>query len=88
MSYYSYEGFTSDERPDPEAEERAAKADQAAEEFLGNQSDRQKDIAGRIYEQLMAGSDIDDLKPMIADLSRTATEDARRRKEQREDSYR
>ncbi|MEV5569684.1 hypothetical protein AB0L06_06525 [Spirillospora sp. NPDC052269] len=81
MSYYSYEGFQTDEQPDPEAEERAAKAGRLAEEFPGNQSDRQRDIAGRICEQLMAGSDIDD-------LSRTATEDARRRKEQREDSYR
>ncbi|WP_441246528.1 hypothetical protein [Kitasatospora sp. McL0602] len=88
MSYYSYDGLQTDERPDEESEERAAKLDQLGEEYLSGQTDRQKEIAGRIYEQLKAGSDIDDLKPLIADLSRTATDDARRRKADREGGHR
>jgi hypothetical protein len=60
-------------------EERQDAAGRLGEELLSGQSERQKEIAEQIYEQLRAGRPIDELKPLIADLSRTATQDADRR---------
>ncbi|MGW1914525.1 hypothetical protein ACWCQS_28290 [Streptomyces sp. NPDC002076] len=73
-----------DYRPqDPErglaAEERAALAGRLGDELLAGRSSQQAEIADRIYRELKAGADVDDVKDLIAQLSRTATEDARRR---------
>jgi hypothetical protein len=66
-----------DHEADPAAEQRAAVTSELGDELLAHRTPQQKEIAGRIYQQLRAGSQVDDIKPLIADLSRTATRDAR-----------
>jgi hypothetical protein len=53
------------------------------DEMLANQTPRQKELAGLIWDRFVAGDDVDDVKDLIADLSRTATEDAEERREAR-----
>lgn len=76
MSSYYNHGFD-DRAEDPEAEEKTEELSRLGDELLAGRTDRQKEIAGKIYEQLKAGSDVDDIKHLIADLSRTASQDAR-----------
>jgi hypothetical protein len=69
--------------PDPDAatideDTAAASADYGAE-LLAGQTPQQQEIAGRIYERLKAGAELDDVKDLIAELSRTATADQQRR---------
>jgi hypothetical protein len=63
----------------PEAEARAAAVNDVGDQLLANLSPPQRENAGDIYHRLRAGADPDGLKPLIARLSRTATDDARRR---------
>ncbi|AJT68793.1 hypothetical protein T261_7191 [Streptomyces lydicus] len=64
---------------DPAAEERAEAADRLGEELLAGRTARQDELAHQIYEQLKAGSEVDDIKHLIGKLSRAATEDAQDR---------
>ncbi|MFD7105315.1 hypothetical protein ACWIG3_12290 [Streptomyces celluloflavus] len=64
---------------DPAAEERAEAADRLGEELEGNKTARQEELTHEIYEQLKAGSEVDDIKHLIAQLSRAGTEDAANR---------
>lgn len=55
--------------------------DAVVDEMLANQTPRQQELAARIWDRFVAGDDVDDVKDLIAELSRTATEDAERRHE-------
>lgn len=76
-SHYDYR--PQDPERDLAAEERAALADRLGDELLAGRTQEQDEIAGRIYEELKAGAQVDDIKHLIGQLSRTATEDAHHR---------
>lgn len=59
----------------------AERLDAVADELLANQTPRQRELAQQIWDRLSAGDEVDDIRDLIADLSRTATEDAKRRGE-------
>ncbi|MCB5908379.1 hypothetical protein [Streptomyces pinistramenti] len=61
---------------DPADEARIAATDQIGDELLESKTARQDAVTEEIYEQLRAGSEVDDIKHLIAKLSRVATEDA------------
>jgi hypothetical protein len=77
FSHYDYP--PQDHGHDPATEERAALADRFGGELLEGRTRQQQEITGRIYEELKAGAHVDDIKHLIGQLSRTATEDARNR---------
>ncbi|MEW1653765.1 MULTISPECIES: hypothetical protein [unclassified Streptomyces] len=62
--------------PDPADEARIAATDQIGAELLENKTARQDAVTHEIYEQLRAGSEVDDIKHLIGKLSRVASEDA------------
>lgn len=67
-------------RPAGGSQDQAAarrSADTAAALATGA-SPRQEEIARHIYARLKAGADVDDVKSLIGDLSRAATEQAHR----------
>src|SRR5437879_6206705 len=57
----------------------AVAAARYGEQMMAGQTPRQRDIAVRIYERLKTGAEVDDVKDLIAELSRTATADQQRR---------
>lgn len=74
MTPYDTFGYTpEDEEPDPEAQRRAALSDQFGDELMAGRNEQQQAAARRIYEQLKAGAEVDDVKHLIADLSRAAS---------------
>ncbi|RXS85659.1 hypothetical protein EST92_07615 [Streptomyces sp. TM32] len=64
---------------DPAAEERIAATDRLGDELLERKTARQDEVTREIYDQLRAGSQVDDIKHLIARLSRAGTEDAANR---------
>lgn len=74
-----YDDYRQDHEHDPAAEARAALADRFGDELLEGRTPRQDELAGRIYRELKAGAHVDDIKHLIGQLSRTASEDARNR---------
>ncbi|MEV6058122.1 hypothetical protein [Streptomyces sp. NPDC052107] len=75
----SYYDRPHDRERDPAAEQRAVPADRLGDALLAGRSPQQEEIADRIYQELKAGAHVDDIKQLIGQLSRTATEDARSR---------
>ncbi|MFE6686380.1 hypothetical protein ACFVFQ_07850 [Streptomyces sp. NPDC057743] len=65
-----------DSPPDPADEVRLAATDRIGAELLEHKTARQDAVTSEIYEQLRAGSEVDDIKHLIGKLSRVATEDA------------
>ncbi|MQY32537.1 hypothetical protein SRB17_04880 [Streptomyces sp. RB17] len=76
-SYYDYRPQGPERAP--AAGEQAEPADRLSDVLLTGRSPQQEEIADRIYQELKAGAQVDDIKHLIGQLSRTATEDARRR---------
>lgn len=64
-----------------DADDIEAASERVAEEMLATQSPRQQELADRIFRELADGAEVDDIKDLIGELSRTATEDARHRTE-------
>ncbi|MEU9113287.1 hypothetical protein AB0D04_16270 [Streptomyces sp. NPDC048483] len=64
---------------DPADEERLAATDRLGDDLLESKTERQDEVTREIYEQLRAGSEVDDIKHLIAKLSRAGTEDAANR---------
>jgi hypothetical protein len=62
-------------------DEPQSRLDAIADEMLANQTPRQRELAERIWDRFAAGDDVDDVRDLIAELSRAATEDARNRRE-------
>ena len=56
----------------------ASKAARVGDYLLAAQTDRQRDLSARIYDRLKAGAEVDDVRDLIEELSRTGTEDLRR----------
>ncbi|MFF4802699.1 hypothetical protein ACFY1U_30525 [Streptomyces sp. NPDC001351] len=82
MTMPSYDAYGHGDRQgqdDPAAQRRAAQLAELGEELVAGQTWPQKEIAGRIYEELKAGAHVDDIKPLISQLRRTTIEDARDR---------
>lgn len=65
----------------------AAAAGAVGDEMLAGQTDEQQAIAGRIFERLKAGADVDDVKELIGDLSRTATAEQQRQEHREPKGY-
>ena len=82
MSFSSAYGH-GDRADDPTAERRAARVAERAEELLASQTSRQKEIAGRIYQELKAGAHVEDIEHLVAQLRRATIEDARDRSTER-----
>lgn len=64
---------------DPATEARIAATDRLGDELLEGKTARQDEVTREIFEQLRAGSQVDDIKHLIARLSRAGTEDAANR---------
>lgn len=64
-----------------DADDVAAAGERVADEMLANQTPRQRELAERIFGELAGGAEVDDIKDLIGELSRTATQDARHRTE-------
>ncbi|GAA3843352.1 hypothetical protein GCM10022403_089150 [Streptomyces coacervatus] len=80
MTMPSYDAYGhGDREDDPAAQRRAAQLAELGEELVAGQTWRQKEIAGRIYQELKSGAHVDDIKPLISQLRRTTIEDARDR---------
>lgn len=79
----SYDAYGGHGRAHPESDALARqRADQAArlgEELAAGQTARQRELAGRIYQELRAGAPVEDIQHLIAKLHRTTVEDARDR---------
>ncbi len=58
----------------------AGRQQRAVEQLATGRSPRQQEIARRIYARLRAGEQVDDLRGLIAELSREATGEAARRR--------
>jgi hypothetical protein len=67
--------------PSGQGDEGEDRFDAVLDEMLANQTPKQKELAGRIWDRFVAGDDVDDVRDLIAELSRTATEDAEKRRE-------
>lgn len=65
---------------DPATERRDAVLARFGQEVLAQRGPRQRQLADAIYQRLRDGAEVDDVKHLIADLSRTAAEDHRSRK--------
>jgi hypothetical protein len=72
----------SGEASDPKAAQVASLSRQLGDQFVAGQTPRQEAIARRIFDRMKAGANADDVKDLIAELSRTATEDQRNRAQQ------
>ncbi|GDY33092.1 hypothetical protein [Gandjariella thermophila] len=68
-----------DRTPDPRAARVANLSRQLGDQLLAGQTPQQQAIARRIFDDMRAGAEVDQVKDLIAELSRTATEDQRRR---------
>jgi len=82
MSSYNTHGHEDrqdQDRNDPAAQRRAAQLAELGEELVAGQTWRQKEIAGRIYQELRAGAHVEDIEHLITKLRRTTIEDARDR---------
>ncbi len=74
-------GASSGPAPEPgPTSPSAARQQRAVEQFATGRSPRQEEIARRIYTRLRAGDQVDDLRGLIAELSREATGEAARRR--------
>jgi hypothetical protein len=78
---YSFQGPEDATGPATPGRDDEDRFDAVLDELLANQTPRQKEIAERIWDRFVAGDDVDDVRDLIADFSRTATEDARNRRE-------
>lgn len=58
---------------------RDAVMDRIGQELMAGRSPRQAQLADAVYQRLAGGAAVDDVKDLITDLSRVATEDFRRR---------
>ncbi|MHA6760033.1 hypothetical protein [Streptacidiphilus sp. PAMC 29251] len=56
----------------------ASKAARVGDYLLAAQTDRQRNLSARIYDRLKAGAEVDDVRDLIEELSRTGAEDLRR----------
>lgn len=77
----SFHGPEDHEGPSGRDDDPQDRLDAVADEMLANQTPRQRELAERIWDRFAAGDDVDDVRDLIAELSRTATEDAERRRE-------
>ncbi|OKH99797.1 hypothetical protein A6A06_22250 [Streptomyces sp. CB02923] len=67
--------YAPDPAPDPAFDEQLDATDRLGDELLDNKTTRQEEVTAEIYEQLHAGSQVDDIKHLIARLSRVAKSD-------------
>lgn len=66
-----------DQNLDPEAARRDAVIARRGAELLASRSPKQRQLADAVYEQLLAGAEVEDIEHLIADLGRTARADTR-----------
>lgn len=70
-------GRPSDSRPEAEL---APMAERVAGYLLAARTPRQQELGRRIYDQLKAGAEVDDIRGLVEELSRVSTEDLRHRR--------
>lgn len=74
----SRHGYQGRPHSNPRDQAAAPRPSDIAAELAAGASSRQREIARNIYARLKAGADVEDVRPLIGDLSRAATEQAHR----------
>lgn len=64
---------------DPKVAQAAARTSRLGDVMLSRRSPQQIQLADRLYQQLKAGADVEDLKDLIDQWSRTSASDLRTR---------
>jgi hypothetical protein len=77
---FSIDPFAEVQPPrDTKEAQAAARTSQLGDAMLSRRSPQQIQLADRLYQQLKAGAQVEDLKDLIGQWSRTSASDLRRR---------